>query len=477
MPKVKSSLIDKLKNQVKLNSDYQRDGTDIFCKVCSHMIPYKESHLSNACSSHMKSQKHIELKKKNSQQITLLNSFNKSEDKNVEFKMNLLEAFIKANIPLNKLNNKYFKKFLQSLTTIKIPDQATLRKGYVSTLYNKNINLMKNKCKNKKFYIIADETTDSLKRKVLNLMIGILDGNKTKPMLYKVSFIESTDSDTVYEEILNSFLILFDSIPFQNFCLFLSDGASYMLLCGKKLKIMFKNLMHITCFAHLIHRLCEKIRDENYIVDEYISSFKMILSKGDKRLKEYKEETSLPLPPEPVIVRWCTWLECTLFHQKNFSAMKKYIEKVGKDKKSNSFMKLKNLIKNNNLEKKLNDMKKYKNLIILIKKLERNYIEKNENYSLIESLLDDLQGSVKEKLIKLIKKNPDYDGIKNNYNNDFIYAPVVTCDIERTFSVYKNLLSDERCKFTNENLEKMMIISVNNYEEEEENDEEIETTI
>jgi hypothetical protein len=39
------------------------------------------------------------------------------------------------------------------------------------------------------------------------------------------------------------------------------------------------------------------------------------------------------------------------------------------------------------------------------------------------------------------------------------YAPIISVDVERTFSSYKNILSDRRQKFSVQNLEKHLIIN------------------
>jgi hypothetical protein len=40
----------------------------------------------------------------------------------------------------------------------------------------------------------------------------------------------------------------------------------------------------------------------------------------------------------------------------------------------------------------------------------------------------------------------------------FKFAPVTTCSFERSFSDYKRILSDRRCKFTQEHLEWLLVI-------------------
>ena len=39
----------------------------------------------------------------------------------------------------------------------------------------------------------------------------------------------------------------------------------------------------------------------------------------------------------------------------------------------------------------------------------------------------------------------------------FKYAPVTSCDVERSFSAYKNVLIEKRTNFTEENIEKNLI--------------------
>lgn len=44
----------------------------------------------------------------------------------------------------------------------------------------------------------------------------------------------------------------------------------------------------------------------------------------------------------------------------------------------------------------------------------------------------------------------------------FKYAPITSVDVERLFSVFKNMLTDKRHSFTEEKLEMHMIINFNN---------------
>ena len=58
-----------------------------------------------------------------------------SLDKSRSFKLYLCRALVSANIPLNALNNKELKEFLEKYTNTKVPDESNIRKCYVTTLY------------------------------------------------------------------------------------------------------------------------------------------------------------------------------------------------------------------------------------------------------------------------------------------------------------------------------------------------------
>ena len=43
----------------------------------------------------------------------------------------------------------------------------------------------------------------------------------------------------------------------------------------------------------------------------------------------------------------------------------------------------------------------------------------------------------------------------------FQYAPITSCDVERTFSIYKNVLNSKRTSLTEENLENVLLVNIN----------------
>ncbi len=125
-----------------------------------------------------------------------------------------------------------------------------------------------------------------------------------------------------------------------------------------------------------------------------------------------------------------------------------------------------------------------------IEQLETIGLKLNQSMEIVEKVYTSLKntpGKVGEmafqKLCSLLKKNPGYDFIcsvnnvicgngnatNNTYINEnvdcsiFNFAPITSCDVERTFSKLKSVLSDQRCKFTIENLEKYIVCFCNSF--------------
>ena len=102
----------------------------------------------------------------------------------------------------------------------------------------------------------------------------------------------------------------------ENFSLFLTDVARYMSLAGKTLKELYPSLMHVTCFAHLLHNCVMRVRAHFKNIDEIIATIK------NKDRKTDFHDACLPSPPDPVITRWATWLRAALYYSKNLPAVR-----------------------------------------------------------------------------------------------------------------------------------------------------------
>lgn len=58
-------------------------------------------------------------------------------------------------------------------------------------------------------------------------------------------------------------------------------------------------------------------------------------------------------------------------------------------------------------------------------------------------------------------ENSDQISIDKKFWSNFLYAPISSVDVERSFSAFQNVLQDKRERFTAENIEKVVVIYYN----------------
>ena len=56
----------------------------------------------------------------------------------------------------------------------------------------------------------------------------------------------------------------------------ITDSAKYMLKAGRDLSVFYPHMVHVTCIARALHRVCETIRLKFPQVDDFISSTKKV---------------------------------------------------------------------------------------------------------------------------------------------------------------------------------------------------------
>ncbi|KAL1446681.1 hypothetical protein WDU94_003651 [Cyamophila willieti] len=84
---------------------------------------------------------------------------------NTEFSTDLCETLMASNIPMHKVNNPAFKKFLQKYCVgHNIPDESTLRKNYVPGVYQSVLQSIREDIGDNYIWVSTDETTDACGR-------------------------------------------------------------------------------------------------------------------------------------------------------------------------------------------------------------------------------------------------------------------------------------------------------------------------
>jgi hypothetical protein len=155
--------------------------------------------------------------------------------------------------------------------------------------------------------MLFDETTDSRRRSILNILIGeCFSLIRKNPFSIKVIELAKTNSEKINFKILNILNIIFnkDTNKFRQVNLLLSDAAPYAIKVSVLLKSLIPNLKHITCICHGIHNLCETIRNTCFRTDKIISFMKRILIKNRQNKEKYKNYVLEKNSEFPILTRW-----------------------------------------------------------------------------------------------------------------------------------------------------------------------------
>jgi hypothetical protein len=69
------------------------------------------------------------------------------------FSKDIFQTLLSANIPLNKVNNKDFRLFLEKYTKKEIPDESILRKSYVNYIDVETMNKIRSNIAGHKIWV------------------------------------------------------------------------------------------------------------------------------------------------------------------------------------------------------------------------------------------------------------------------------------------------------------------------------------
>ena len=211
------------------------------------LIGYENQRLITTLIVFHKNKKDLYENKQRQHQQTFVTSFFSSESKKIIIH-DLIETFIAADIPLEKVNSllNFFKKHCKEGGAI--PQAATLRQLYVPRTFSSHLEDLKNLFYQKPVAIIMDETTDACQRSVVNILFTYRKDVK----LVSVDFLTRVNNVTM-DQTLISILSRYD-ILVTFLWLFLMNLAAYMkkYYC-EVLYLIISQLIHIPYYVHILN--------------------------------------------------------------------------------------------------------------------------------------------------------------------------------------------------------------------------------
>lgn len=310
-----------------------------------------------------------------------------------------------------------------------------------------------------------------------NVLIGSLKTNCAGgPHLILVKQLEKTNNATITQAVQEALQLLWpvdtqDKIN-TKFLLFLTDGVAYMLKAGDNLAKIYPRMIHVTCLAHALHLVADKIRILFKRVDKLISTVKKVFVKAPSRISKFKELfPELELPPEPVLTRWGTWLEAVQYYSSHIQEVSLVLDTLN-DSDAASIPVAKELCHDEKVRDQLELISNsYTFIAASIKKLETSGLPLSESITEVDLVVQKLANvtsskaqEVKDKLATVLAKNKGFqklqkvnkklaegNGVPLNaeeLGNSSIaedihlykFAPITTVDTERSFSMEKALI-------------------------------------
>ncbi|KAL4143683.1 hypothetical protein QTP88_005988 [Uroleucon formosanum] len=486
MPKVKTNTF--LKQLVLEFGEeiFQTDGSILYRKLCETKVSHEKKY---NIQRHVWREKHVQaVKRHENEKSALLQPFLQQFSSQSDFNADLCSTLVAANIPMYKLNNKHFREFLSKYCKKTIPDESTLRKEYFNSCYENTLAKIRDTITDQKIWVSIDETTDSVRRNVANVIVGTLQPqNPSNIFVIHTEYLEKVNHSTIFQLFNKAMHILWgNGVKHNDVLLFVSDAAPYMKKAGDCIKALYPKLIHVTCLAHALHNVCEEVHAHYQDVDQLIGGMKKTFLKCPKRTAIFNEKCpELPNPPRPITTRWGTWIKAVQYYCKYFNQIKSVIEDF--EEESQCVKVVKQLFQNVSLQSNIVYIStNFGFLPDIITTLEGKGESLTKCINIVldaEKKLNEAHGdiatAISGKLNCVLLKNKgwkqlldintilcgvssdeiNYHGFDLNETSCMKYAPITSMDVECSFSMYKNILSDNRVSFTTENLTKYMVVN------------------
>ncbi len=172
-------------------------------------------------------------------------------------------------------------------------------------------------------------------RFIVNVTVGKMTTKALPSFLLHCAELDATNSETITKIFNTAIHILWpnDTTNFMNLVfLFVMDAAAYMMKTTNGLKILYTNMVHITCATYGLHRICEVIRAKFSLTNTLISNVKKLFLKSPSRVHLFKTmHPNIPFLPEPVTTRWGTWIKADEYYCNNFFKIVEVLEELDDD--------------------------------------------------------------------------------------------------------------------------------------------------
>ncbi|XP_049798065.1 uncharacterized protein LOC126216638 [Schistocerca nitens] len=326
-----------------------------------------------------------------------------------ELNEELCEAIIKANNPLNKLDNEGLRTFLKKYTGKDIPHESTIRNNYVDPLYEKTLENIKKDISDSLVWLSVDETTDSCGRYMVHVIVAKFSAAEAgRGHLILRKEVERTTHTTTARTVREALCVLRrseDQKRGEYKVLAIVMASAAYILKAECLRVFYPKIIHLTCLTQGIHRVAEEVRAITRGQQPYLFG-KEGFHHGTK-----SSEPDCPLPPEPIFTRWGTWISAENYYADNHRKVEEVL-KGFEDSENLATAKAKDAMKNSSVLHSLSFTRVHLGVLPdLIEKLETRNMGVTKAVALVEGLRTQcwpgpIGERIRRKLGAVLHRNP-----------------------------------------------------------------------
>ena len=310
-------------------------GNSLFCTPCSMSLDYTRK---SSIERHLESQLHREKTTTGQdepaakKQRTLDDPFLSTQSQSGEHKVteNLVKAFVGMNIPLSLLDHPLFRDFLSDHVNggSSVPTSSWIRRDVIPKLFDGEKSRIKECLREVSVALIVDETTDAENRSILNILVKPLVPD-SKAAIASVDFLNQANANEVAQKIQK---VLFEyDVVYTQVRALVTDNAAYMKKCFKILSGLYVNMMHVTCWSHILSLVGNCWRDRLVSVDRFVACTKALFVKSPCRRRNWRallqsKDSEVKSFPIPIITRWNSWFQSVKFIDQYFDEILEFID-------------------------------------------------------------------------------------------------------------------------------------------------------
>lgn len=447
------------------NSEFILEGDILTCTLCYKKYTFDPARGITNVRKHINSQKHRRLLDIKNSNITI----GDLHDKDTLFmrQIGLVEFMTKMNYPLSDVDSPAFKAFAQKNFAFPLCSSGFYRNSVVPRIFADKFNQLRTILTDKPFYIILDSTTDSNSRQIMCVIIGECAANNESVSYFLGAFeMKECKADNYATEIIKILCMFFgSSLDFNLFRVLITDQAPVMLSAGRLLKQSFREMKHVSCLAHLCHNVAEKVRGCAVIVDMIISTLKRLLIKNKTNNELFFRMTGLKPYKFPILIRWGMWIEFSGWLYENYVVIGEFIKEMDRINNTNYFLPY----NSTEFEREIRLCKSYEWIPVTIKEFEKQNTSTEKQIQTLNTIIERTKNSfLEEYILKSLSKNPDIDffisfnELRSRQDEKiYAYIPLTSVEVERAFSIYRKIYSEQRQSLKVENLSQFLFLYFN----------------